>query len=375
MLSFSNQKEPDSPPFQEIRSPLYEEPEGINDNIPRSGYSMDSILIRSETRTVFEIIQRIKADRYILTPDFQRDFVWDELKQSRLIESALMRIPLPVFYLAEREDGKIIVVDGLQRLNTFYRYLTNELSLNGLTGESTDLNGKKFEDLPAGLQTRIEDTSLILFLIDSRVPARAMLDIFERVNSGEPLSRQQMRNALYSGKATKWLADQAKHPDFLEATTRSLNPKIMRDRELINRFCGFYLLGAENYKGDMDSFLADTLQHMNKMSDEELEELSRKFQISMKNNYTVFKEHAFRKHTSPAQTRRNIINAALFDVFSVVLAKYDEEVIKDKASDIQKIFFNLMDMDSFRSSVTVSTNSLNSVRDRFEIAGKAFYGI
>jgi hypothetical protein len=370
MLGFSSH-----PPVQETHSPLYDEPEGINDNIPRSDYSMDSILIRNETRTVFEIMQRIKADRYILAPYFQRDFVWDEVKQSRLIESALMRIPLPVFYLAEREDGKIIVVDGLQRLNTFYRYLTNEHSLKGLTGDSTDLNGKKFEELPAGLQTRIEDTSLILFLIDSRVPARAMLDIFERVNSGEPLSRQQMRNALYSGKATKWLANQAKHPDFLEATKKSLDPKIMRDRELINRFCGFYLLGVENYKGDMDSFLADTLQYMNKMTDEELEELSQKFQISMKNNYTVFREHAFRKHTSPAQTRRNIINAALFDVFSVVLAKYDEELIKDKASDIQKIFFNLMDMDSFRSSVTVSTNSLKSVRDRFEIVHKALYGI
>jgi len=230
------------------------------------------------------------------------------------------------------------------------------------------------EDLPAGLQTRIEDTSLILFLIDSKVPARAMLDIFEKVNSGEPLGRQQMRNCLYSGKATRWLADQAKHPDFLKATAGSLSPKRMRDRELINRFCGFCLLGAENYKDDMDSFLAETLQYMNRMKDEELEELSQKFQTGMKNNHVIFREHAFRKRTSPTQERRNVINAALFDVFSVALAEYDEESVRENASDMQKIFFNLMSMDSFRLSVTSSTNSLNSVRERFEIVGKAFHG-
>jgi len=354
---------------------FYDEPEGTDDNISRSDYHIDSILIRTETRTIFEVMRRIKAGRYILTPDFQRDFVWDEARQSRLIESVLMRIPLPVFYLAERKDGKIVVVDGLQRLNTFHRYLTDRLTLKGLTGESTHLNGKKFEDLPAGLQTRIEDTNLILFLIDSKVPAHAMLDIFEKVNSGEPLGRQQMRNCLYSGKATRWLADQAKHPDFLKATAGSLSPKRMRDRELINRFCGFCLLGAENYKDDMDSFLAETLQYMNRMKDEELEELSQKFQRSMKNNHIIFREHAFRKRTSPTQERRNVINAALFDVFSVALAEYDEEFIRENASDIQKIFFNLMSMDSFRLSVTSSTNSLKSVRERFEIVGKALHGV
>lgn len=357
---------------QSTQADEFHEPEGIDDNISGSDYPIDSLLIRNESRTVFEVIRRIKAGRYILTPDFQRDFVWDEVKQSRLVESALMRIPLPVFYLAEQKNGKIVVVDGLQRLKTFHRYLTNELSLKGLTGDGANLNGKRFEELPPGLQTRIEDTSLILFLIDSKVPGRAMLDIFERVNSGEPLSRQQMRNCLYSGDATRWLADQARDPYFLKATGNSLNPRTMRDRELINRFCGFCLLGVENYKGDMDSFLAETLQYMNKMEGQELEELSRKFQTSMKNNHIIFKKHSFRKHTSPTQSRR-VINTALFDVFSVALAKYDEEFVKDNASDIQKMFFNLMIYDPFHLSVTSSTNSLNSVRERFRIVNKEFH--
>ncbi len=62
-------------------------------------YPIDSVLIRNESRTVFDVNRRIKQKQFILDPDFQRDFVWDAFQQSKLIESTLMRIPLPVFFL------------------------------------------------------------------------------------------------------------------------------------------------------------------------------------------------------------------------------------------------------------------------------------
>ena len=208
----------------------------VND-FPASAYPIDSVLIRYEQRTVFEIIRRIKTGIYILDPDFQREFVWDEIKQSRLIESVLMRIPLPVFYLAERDDGKIVVVDGLQRLITFNRYIGGEFALRLDT--DSDLKGKRFNQLQQRLQQRIEDSQLIIYLIDPKVPERVRLDIFERVNSGVPLSRQQMRNSIYMGEATRWLKREANSQEFLKATGGSLNWKTMRDRELINRYCAF----------------------------------------------------------------------------------------------------------------------------------------
>jgi len=148
-------------------------------------YPIDSVLIRSETRTVFESVRRIRQGIFKLAPDFQRDYIWTEKQQSRLIESCLMRIPLPVFYLAEELDGKIIVVDGQQRLTTFRRYLSNEFALQGLASGNS-LNDKKFDDLLPKLQNRLEDTQLTLYLIDNKVPEEARLDIFERVNSGVP---------------------------------------------------------------------------------------------------------------------------------------------------------------------------------------------
>lgn len=358
---------------QEIKALSFEEPEGLDKNggLDWGDYPIDSVLIRSETRTVYEVMRRIKADKYILHPDFQRDFVWPEDKQSRLIESALMRIPLPVFYLAEQSDGKVMVVDGLQRLMTFYRFLENQFALKGLVGTGEELNGKRFFELVPKYQTRIEDTNLILYLIDSKVPEQARLDIFERVNSGVPLSRQQMRNCLYVGKATRWLKKQAENEWFLKATARSLNPKPMRDRELINRFCGFFLLGVDPYKGDMDDFLAKTLQHMNKMEDDELDELARKFQLSMKNNYMVFGRQSFRKHTEPEQ-KRTVVNAALFDVFSVIMADYDEDYVSRRSGTLGAKFYELMRDEDFLRAITLSTNSRNRVTQRFEKVTKVF---
>ena len=359
--------------IQNDKGEAFEEPEGrdYEESLDWGEYPIDSLLIRSEPRSVFEVVRRINDSKYILNPDFQRDFIWDEIKQSRLIESALMRIPLPVFYLAETDDGRVIVVDGLQRLMTFNRYLENKLSLRGLTGPAASLNGSKFEDLIPKYQTRIEDTSLVLYLIDSKVPDKARLDIFERVNSGVPLSRQQMRNCLYVGEATRWLQRQAKSEWFLRTTTRSLNPKTMRDRELINRFCGFYLLGVGQYKGDMDAFLARTLEHMNKMGKDQVEDLSDKFELSMDNNWNVFKGQAFRKHTDPRHWR-SVINASLFDVFSVVMTKIDEQTAKNRTEDIRQIFYELMEDEKFMQSITISTNSLIRVKARFEIIERVF---
>ncbi len=115
-------------------------------------YPLDDFLIRSENRTVHDVLRRIEQSHYIMNPDFQRDFIWDEGKQSKLIESVIMRIPLPVFYLAEDKLGKMIVVDGLQRLSTFYRFFKDELRLK--LPDREDINGKNFPSCP--LNFRIE---------------------------------------------------------------------------------------------------------------------------------------------------------------------------------------------------------------------------
>lgn len=352
------------------------DPEGTDDSQPTgwgSDYPLDSVFVRSEQRTVAEVVKRINAGRYQLDPDFQRDFVWPITSQSRLIESCIMRIPLPVFYVAEALDGRIAVVDGLQRLTSFHRYLRGDFSLILHTGEDQPahpLDGKKFQDLPIQLQERIEDTQLTLYILDAKAPERAKLDIFERVNSGAPLTRQQMRNCLFNGEATQWLKQAATTPAFLAASGRSLKQKSMRDREAINRFCAFHILGEGSYKsGDMDDFLARALKIMNE-NPKILDNLTEQFIHSMNANRYLFGDHAFRKSLAKREefAPRSVLNIALFDAFSVLLVNYSAESIKDNAELIKEKTKELIENPTFIHSITYSTNSTKQVHNRFKLA-------
>lgn len=350
-------------------------PEGIDDATFDMGeYPIDSLLIRSDQRTIFDVVRRMSQGRFILDPDFQRDFVWDEAKQSKLIESTLLRIPLPVFYLAENPDGKVVVVDGLQRLTSFQRFLEGKLTLRGLKGSSANLNKLTFDTLDPKLQNRIEDTQLVLYLIDAKVPDRARLDIFERVNSGVALSRQQMRNCLHVGPATRWLKEQAQSTVFLEATGKSLNTKTMRDREAINRFCAFYEAGAPGYRrsgGNMDDFLADTLKRMNERGEATLERhLTPTFERSMRNNFRVFQQHAFRKHAN-LYSSRNVLNIALFDVYSVLMTRYSEQFVEEHGETFRHKFQELQRNSEFDTAITFSTNDARRVEARFKLIEEA----
>ena len=343
----------------------FEEPEGLDTQDASWGdYPLEEVLIRHDNRTIHDIIRRIRNGRYVMDPDFQRDFIWKEDKQSKLIESVVMRIPLPVIYLAEDAEGRMVVVDGLQRLSTFDRFVNGKLKLQ--LGDRPELNGKTFSELSARLQNRIEDCNLICYIIDSKVPERARLDIFERVNGGIPLSRQQMRNSLFMGPATRFLKEAARTEMFLKATGSSLNTKTMRDREFINRFCAFRMLGVDSYRGnEMDDFLAQSLQTMNRMEAPELQQLASDLDNALGNNFMLFERHAFRKY-SPGQERRSVLNASLWDVMSTGLSHYPKDQVSEAAERIRGAYFRLLSEEEFNAAITYGTNDARRVSFRFE---------
>lgn len=340
-----------------------------DDDTSLGGYPIDTLLIRNENRTVHDVLRRIEKGSFVMDPDFQRDFIWKNDKQSKLIESVLMRIPLPVFYLGEDEEGRMVVVDGLQRLSTFRRFVNNELQLE--LPNQKELDTKFFRDLSPKMQNRVEDCNLILYVIDAKVPERARLDIFDRVNGGIPLTRQQMRNCLYMGAATRFLKEEATTDLFLKATGNSLPTQTMRDREFVNRFCAFQLLSIEEYRGDMDDFLALGLKKMNKLTENDLQKLRAQFRASLKNNLTVFDQHAFRKHKN-GKTDRSVLNASLWDVMTTVLSDNSENVVEARAEKIRSAFFSLMKDESFITSITYGPNDVKKVRDRFAKAKTVF---
>lgn len=350
----------------QIDTGLEEQIEGIGDDEPGSwgDYPIDTLLIRNEQRTIYDILRRICQKSYVMDPDFQRDFIWDEVKQSKLVESVMMRIPLPVFYLAEDDQGRMVVVDGLQRLSTFRRFVNNELQLR--LPDRPEMHRKRFKDLAPKLQNRVEDCNIILYIIDAKVPEQARLDIFERVNGGVPLTRQQMRNCLYMGQATQFLKEESKTSLFLKATGNSLRTSTMRDREFVNRFCAFQILDLNEYK-DMDEFLANALKKMNSDS-EILPALSDQFRTTLDNNFRLFDRHAFRKHER-GQEQRNILNASLWDVMSTGLSRYSRQLVSECSTElIEQVYCLLRDGD-FVDSITRGPNGMNQVKRRFAMVG------
>lgn len=330
-------------------------------------YPLDELAIRDERRTAEDVVRRIEKGRFVLDPDFQRDFVWNDQKQSRLIESILMRIPLPVFYVAEDAQGRLIVVDGRQRLTTLKRFLSGELTL--VLEDRTELHGKTFAELDVRLQNRVEDCQLLFYIIDHAVPERARLDIFERVNGGEVLSRQQMRNAIYNGPATVFLREEAATELFKRATGNSLHANTMQDREFVNRFCSFSLLALDTYRGDMDSWLAQGLVRLGKLNDAERSALREKFRRALDNNLIAFGKHAFRKHRTPDQSR-SIINASLYDVMVVTLADIETARVKERAEPLRQAFYARMADQQFIKAITHGPNDAKQVRTRFEIVAE-----
>ena len=152
------------------------------------------------------LYRKWKDGRLNLQPNFQRHFVWDRKKASRLIESILLSVPLPIIYLAEEPNNKIIVIDGQQRLTSFFSYIdgkfpdSSRFHLTGLEVFS-ELNNKPFSQLKQEYQDQIRDYHIRVVTIKKNSDPTLKFEIFKRLNTGAmPLNDMELRNSIYQGK-------------------------------------------------------------------------------------------------------------------------------------------------------------------------------
>lgn len=352
----------------------------------------DPELIRVDTKSmsiryVLEMMSGEHSD-LDLSPDFQRNFVWTDItRKSRLIESILLRIPLPVFYLSQDNDGLLQIVDGVQRLTVINDFLNNKFKLKNLE-YLDDCDGCYFDNestkhLDPKYIRRINQTQLIFNIIDPQTPHKVKFDIFKRINTGgKPLNNQEIRNCLANPRIRFMIKKLSCSNEFTGATFGSVSSVRMADEELVMRFLGFYyvkILGDKKlkYKGDMKQFLDDTLELLNNEEDvEELNMIRNAFLNSMKIAEYLFGKYAFRKckceHIKP-NARKQLINKSLFTSLSVLLSNYDYNEVNKKNEKMCLIKPFALEIDKnqdFYNAITIGTNDQKRIGLTFETVQK-----
>lgn len=327
-----------------------------------------AIKIDTKNPTIDLIIKRIDQGEIDLNPDFQRNSgIWNRTRQSRLIESLLLRVPIPVFYMAADKEDRWQVVDGLQRLDTLKKFiLTKELILHGLE-YLKDFQGYLYDQLPRPMQRRIDETQLSCHIIQPGTPPTVMFNVFKRINTGGmPLLPQEIRHALNPGSAREFINALAKDKTFLEATDHSVSSKRMADRECVLRFVAFYR-NLEEYGGNLDDFLVTAMKSLNDTSNGHLIRLREDFRNAMRLAVKLFGSDAFRRPSM--DTRRKPINKPLFESWSVNLAYIREPRMRDRLVErkeqVRNGFAMLMKDDDFEQSISIGTQWSTRVSIRF----------
>ncbi len=366
-------------PTLEPETELIEPDTSIRPSLAQS--ILGSLQIAKVEWSIFQLYKNWKQGVLQISPNFTRQFVWDERRQVRLVESVLARIPLPAFYLSEESEQRIIVIDGQQRLTTLFRFIDDDLELNGLEF-FPDLQGKKFAELEGRLQRRFENTALTCIIIQPGTHPEVKFLVFERLNDGGvPLNTQEMRHALFNGNELLLISRLA--ADMSQGSFRDVagtggddtrmqiggdDPR-MQTEELVLRAVAFLFLGHDHYTGNLRTFLNEAITRLN-MTPERLPGLEARFLNALARTKFVFGEHAFRGYVSTKKSWTRRINGSIMDIVLVGFDRYFPEgkpMSTEIAADIRGRLARLCDDASFSNAITRASQTSTGVNTRFHL--------
>lgn len=337
-------------------------------------YPSDQIRIEKVTYSIFELsrVRTKGGKKSIVDAYFQRNNVWTRKQQIELIESVLIGLPLPLFYFSRNSEGTMIVVDGRQRLTSFYMFMNDEFQLKKLKYLPETYENKKFSELSALDQAKIEDFQVQAYLIVPPTPSRVLFDIFSRVNrAGTPLNKQEIRNAMYAGKSSVLLKKLAESSEFSNITNKAFAKDVrMKAQYLILRLISFLywrqgrLNSANaNYSftnvDDLFSYMMRTINHF---TDSEVSEL----QDGIVNGFKLFEQYfsseVFRL------SKRNVRSPINMNVFEVVMYMVIKHSYMNNKKDIKQLVSTLKEDSRFRKNLEKHRDTEHDILERFEIA-------
>ncbi len=376
---------------------MLEDEDKSGSDLKMKPWNPDDIRITTKNFTIREIYTQIQdkaldqekeLDKELdLAPEFQRSFVWNIKQQIRLIETILLGIPLPAFYFNQDKDGAQQVIDGVQRLTTIKRFMSDQLELKEEYLEYlSPLKSSTFSTLDPATKRRFSATQIVAHVIEPQTPDDVKYDIFNRVNTGgSPLTAQEIRHCMSKTRSRNFLRKLVESESFDKAMGKLFwknsdgqwvrDSKRMTDREMALRFCAFYFkpfLKEYARASSLDAFLLDFSRWLDKQAKPaELKKLEIAFQQAMQNCYQVFGKGAFRRWLPSNQSPRGSINKAIFESQALALADYNPDIVLANKDAIQKTLWGLFKNSDYDTAVSSGTGSYRKVEDRIVIPRKA----
>ncbi|MBK1888600.1 DUF262 domain-containing protein [Undibacterium sp. 14-3-2] len=346
--------------------------ESLDDEIRAESYVHQPVF-RRQTPTLTLLYERLQFHEIEMQPAYQRsERIWLPKMKSKLIESILMGLPLPVFYFGEKRDGNWVVIDGLQRLSTIQDFISDKFTLTDLEKIPT-LNGKKFSALSRAEARKLKESEITAYIIDaSEGSEEAVIELFHRINTyGVPLSEQEIRNALHLGTSVQFLRLLANSPQFKIATNGVVNKKRQKDLELCLGAIAFMLMGFKSYnEKTYDDFLRKAMKILNEESlevsdDGEIEDvkkslllskLATKFADSLLFAKEIFGDATFRKNVNSGKSEP--LSKPLFELITAVFSNLtvdQMEVIRAHKAKFVSNFFEAVENESIEYAVWTSS--------------------
>ncbi len=309
------------------------------------------ILLEMNREKLLSFADSLKKPNYVKKrPFYQRRDRWDAQKQSRLIESFLMNIPVPPLILYETSYNSYQVMDGQQRITAIENFYNNKLKLTGLE-IWPELEGRTYESLPAkikdGINRRAISTIVVITesLSDTEEALSLKQLVFERLNTGGvSLSRQEIRNCIYSGKFNQLLLKLSENTIFAKAwdipiyNQEKLKEngfyKKMEDVELILRF--FALRDIDQYTGNLSKYLDNYMMKKSlNFSDENIQEFEQVFNQTIELVSSIYQDQLFKPFDSKTKTHKSKAYKVYYDAvmisFSNHLSDYQELITRKSA--------------------------------------------
>jgi len=344
--------------------------------LPGTQYDPNDVDIRLEHFTVEEVVELIENNKLeiIEENDLQRlPNLWDIRRKSLLIESLMIKLPLPIFYF-DGSDKIWQVIDGLQRLTTLFQFISpkheKHFRLQQLEYLAEDFNGLSFDELPLYIKRRILDSSIEAYVINPGTPLSVKYNIFNRINTlGMRLKMQEVRNAIFRGVASNFTKELALEDKFLMATNGKVSVKRMDDREYVARFASFQWF-LESYAGDMDDFLRQGMLKIAETTNAERIRMHDAFLVSMDRAYKLLGPYSFYRIELNNLPRGRTPNKALFDTLSWNLSKLNTaefDMLLSDRSQFQKEYIKFINEYRFAKTIGDTTSSKTNVQNRFSL--------